>query len=403
VIFILAPSDTPAAENNLGIRQAKPTGLDQPRWPQNNTATKPDPNPQPNAPIRFSNTNKSTPAQTGESTRRAQPVVKPITLIAAIVAGAAGVRVKLAPLPPTQCLQLKGVVLVAFGGDRRRMIEDMRIRNLSPQTQRVYVEQVSRFARHFRQPPERLGPHEIRAWQIHLIEESRLAASSISVAVAALRFVYTVTLKRPWIVEDDIPTGRQPKKLPVVPSPEEVARFLDAVKGPKHRMILTVCYATGLRISEAVSLRPTAIDSQRMVIRVEAGKGRKDRYVMLSPTLLKLLRTYWKEAHPKEWLFPGDRPERPITACAVEIACRQALEQSGLGKAITPHSLRHAFAVHLLESGADLRTIQLLLGHRSLNTTSRYLRIATSKVCATASPLEALHTAIAKVPALTPA
>jgi integrase/recombinase XerD len=188
---------------------------------------------------------------------------------------------------------------------RRRMIEDMRIRNLSPQTQRAYVEQVSRFARHFRQPPERLGQHEIRAWQIHLIEERRLAASSISVAVAALRFVYTVTLKRPWIVEDDIPTGRQPKKLPVVPSPEEVARFLDAVKSPKHRMILTVCYATGLRISEAISLRPTAIDSQRMVVRVEAGKGRKDRYVMLSPTLLKLLRTYWKGARPKEWLFPG--------------------------------------------------------------------------------------------------
>jgi integrase/recombinase XerD len=159
---------------------------------------------------------------------------------------------------------------------RRRMIEDMRIRNLSPQTQRAYVEQVSRFARHFGQPPERLGQDEIRAWQVYLVEERRLAASSISVAVAALRFVYSVTLKRPWIVEDDIPTGRQPKKLPVVPSPEEVARFLDAVKSPKHRMILTVCYATGLRISEAVSLQAAAIDSQRMVIRVEAGKGRKD-------------------------------------------------------------------------------------------------------------------------------
>jgi integrase/recombinase XerD len=171
---------------------------------------------------------------------------------------------------------------------RRRMIEDMRIRNLSPQTQRAYVEQVSRFARHFGLSPEQLGQDEIRAWQIHLVEDRRLAAGSISVAVAALRFVYTVTLKRPWIVDDDIPTGRQPKKLPVVPSPEEVARFLDAVKSPKHRMILTVCYATGLRISEAVSLKPAAIDSQRMVIRVEAGKGRKDRYVMLSPTLLNL-------------------------------------------------------------------------------------------------------------------
>jgi integrase/recombinase XerD len=211
---------------------------------------------------------------------------------------------------------------------RRRMIEDMRIRNLSPQTQRAYVEQVSRFARHFGLPPEQLGQDEIRAWQIYLAEDRRLAGSSISVAVAALRFVYSVTLKRPWIVEDDIPTSRQPKKLPVVPSPEEVARFLDAVKSPKHRMILTVCYATGLRISEAISLKPAAIDSQRMVIRVEAGKGRKDRYVMLSPTLLKLLRTYWKEARPKEWLFPGDRPAQPITACAVEIACRQTLEHA---------------------------------------------------------------------------
>ena len=286
---------------------------------------------------------------------------------------------------------------------RRRMIEDMRIRNLSPHTQRAYVEQVSRFARHFGHPPERLGPDEIRTWQLHLVEEKQLAASSISVAVAALRFLYKVTLKRPWMIEDDIPTGRQPKKLPVVPSPEEVARFLDAITSPKHRVILTVCYATGLRISEAVSLRPPAIDSQRMVIRVATGKGRKDRYVMLSPTLLKLLRIYWNEARPKEWLFPGDQPEYPISRYAVEAACRQALEQSGLGKAITPHTLRHAFAVHLLESGADLRTIQLLLGHRSLNTTSKYLRIATSKVCATVSPLESLHAVIAKAPTLTPA
>jgi len=286
---------------------------------------------------------------------------------------------------------------------RRRMIEDMRIRNLAPLTQSAYVEQVSRFARHFGQPPERLGPDEIRAWQIYLVEERRLAASSISVAVAALRFVYTVTLKGPWVVEEDIPTSRQPKKLPVVPSPEEVARFLDAVKSPKHRMILTACYAAGLRISEAVCLKPAAIDSQRMVIRVEAGKGGKDRYVMLSPTLLKLFRAYWKAARPQEWLFPGDRPGQPITTCAVEIACRQSLELSGLRKPITPHSLRHAFAVHLLESGADLRTIQLLLGHRSLNTTSRYLRIATSKVCATTSPLGALHAIPPEVPGLRPA
>lgn len=286
---------------------------------------------------------------------------------------------------------------------RRRMIEDMRIRNLAPLTQNAYVEQVARFARHFALPPERLGQEEIRTWQIYLVEERRLAASSISVAVAALRFLYTVTLKRPWVVDDDIPTSRQPKKLPVVPSPEEVAQFLDAVKSLKHRVILTVCYAAGLRISEAVYLKPAAIDSQRMVIRVEAGKGDKDRYVMLSPTLLQLLRNYWKATRPQEWLFPGDRPGQPISTSAVEIACRQTLERSGIGKAITPHSLRHAFAVHLLESGADLRTIQLLLGHRSLNTTSRYLRIATSKVCATDSPLETLHATTTKVPRPMPA
>jgi integrase/recombinase XerD len=157
-------------------------------------------------------------------------------------------------------------------------------------------------------------------------------------------------------------------------SPAEVAHFLDAVESLKQRVILTVCYAAGLPVSEAVHLKPGAIDSQRMVIRVEQGKGRKDRYVMLSPTLLDLLRDYWRTARPKEWLFPGDVPGQPITPSAVEDTCRIVRRQHGIGKPVTPHALRHAFAVHLLESGADLRTIQLLLGHRSLNTTARYLR-----------------------------
>jgi integrase/recombinase XerD len=286
---------------------------------------------------------------------------------------------------------------------RHRMIEDMQIRNLAPRTQVSYVEQVDRFARHFRKSPERLGPPEIRAWQIYLARDKRLAASSISVAVAALRFLYTVTLRREWTVKDDIPSCRQPHQLPEVLSPGEVATFLDAVKSPKQRAILTVCYAAGLRVSEAVRLKPAAIDSQRMVIRVEAGKGREDRYVMLSPRLLALLRDYWKTARPKEWLFPGDLPGEPITRFAVEHACREARERSGITRPVTPHSLRHAFAVHLLESDADLRTIQLLLGHRNLATTARYLRIATSKVCATASPLDSLHAMTAVVPDLVPA
>jgi integrase/recombinase XerD len=286
---------------------------------------------------------------------------------------------------------------------RLRMIDDMQIRNLAPLTQTAYIQQISRFARHFGQPPERLGLDDIRAYQIHLVRDKHMAASSISVAVAALRFLYTTTLKRAWTVEEDIPAGRRPRTLPNVLSQEEVGQFLNAVRDLKHRVILTICYAAGLRISEAVHLRPSAIDSQRMVIRVEQGKGRKDRYVMLSPKLLDILRSYWKMTRPTEWLFPGDRPGQPITKAAVERVCRQTRERSGITRPITPHSLRHAFAVHLLEAGADLRTIQLLLGHRSLTTTARYLRIATSKVCATASPLDSLHGMTPNVPDLVPA
>jgi len=223
------------------------------------------------------------------------------------------------------------------------MIDDMQIRNLAPLTQTSYVQQVSLFARHFGQPPERLGREEIRAYQIYLTRDKQMAASSIAVAVAALRFLYTVTLKRDWIVQKDIPTGRRPQKLPDVLSQEEVAQFLNSVRSQKHRVILTICYSAGLRVSEAVHLKPAAIESRRMVIRVEEGKGRKDRYVMLSPSLLHILRDYWKRTHPGEWLFPGDRPGQPISTCAVELACSQARKRSGITKPITPHSLRHAF------------------------------------------------------------
>jgi integrase/recombinase XerD len=275
---------------------------------------------------------------------------------------------------------------------RRRMIEDLQIRNLTGNTQRVYIEQVARFARYFGKSPEHLGPAEIRAYMLHLANERRLAASSINVTVSALRFFYTITLKRPWAVKDDIPAGKQAKKLPVVMSQDEVARFLAAVDNLKHRVILTVCNATGLRISEAVRLTPDAIDSRRMVIRVVQGKGRKDRYVMLPPRLLELLRDYWKRARPGIWLFPGDRPDRPISPLTINHTCREVRARCGINKPVAPHALRHAFAVHLLEAGTDLRTIQLLLGHRNLSTTARYLLIATSKVCATTSPLESLHT-----------
>ena len=262
---------------------------------------------------------------------------------------------------------------------RQRMIEDMQVRNLALHTQRAYIQQISLFARHFGKSPEILGPADIRAYQLHLSQEKRLSASSILVAVAAIRFLYKVTLGRGWSVDEIIPTCRKPQKLPVVLSQDEVARFLDAVDSRKHRAILTICYAAGLRISEAVRLTPAAIDSHRMVICVEEGKGRKDRYVMLSPRLLDVLRTYWRAVHPKNFLFPGDIPDQPISTFAVQHACKKARRRAGIAKPVTPHSLRHAFAVHLLESGTDLRTIQLLLGHRNLSTTARYLRLATSK------------------------
>jgi len=270
------------------------------------------------------------------------------------------------------------------------MIEDMQLRNLAPNTQISYIQQVCCFARHFGKSPADLGEDEIRAYQVYLTSEKKLAPGSIHIAVAALRFLYKVTLRKEWTLTDVLPLPKKPRTLPIVLSPEEVQQFLGSVENLKHRAILTTCYAAGLRISEAVHLTPAAIDSQRMVIRVDQGKGQKDRYVMLSPALLTILRAYWRTVRSRDWLFPGDRPGEPITRHAAADACQKAHRLSGLSKPVTPHSLRHAFAVHLLESGTDVRTIQLLLGHRSLATTARYLRIATSKVCATESPLELL-------------
>jgi len=272
---------------------------------------------------------------------------------------------------------------------RQRMLEDMGIRNLAENTQLSYLQQVSAYARFFNRSPEQLGPEQVRTYQLHLRETRKLAPSSISIAVSALRFLYKVTLKRNW-APDDIPMPKLPFKLPVILSPEEVMHFLNSIANLKHRTILTAAYAAGLRVSEATMLKVTNIDSKRMVLRVDDGKGAKDRDVMLSPRLLEELRSYWKIARPKVWLFPGNIPGRPITTDAVEAACQKAHRACGIHKPITPHSLRHAFATHLLESGADVRRIQLLLGHRSLATTSRYLKVATSTVCATTSPYDLL-------------
>jgi integrase/recombinase XerD len=273
---------------------------------------------------------------------------------------------------------------------RQRMLEDMQIRNFSQNTRESYLLQVSLFARHFRRSPEGLGPVNIRTYQVYLTNEKKLAPGSIHIATSALRFLYTVTLKRPWDVEEVLPLPKAPQTLPVILSPEEVLKFLSSVPRLKGRTVLTICYAAGLRISEAIALKPADIDSKRMTLRVDQGKGQKDRYVMLSERLLVILRDWYRAARPTPWLFPGVIPGSHVTREGINDASRLGHQRSGLVKPVTPHSLRHAFACHLLESGTDLRTIQLLMGHRSLSTTARYLRLATSKVCATRSPLDLL-------------
>ena len=272
---------------------------------------------------------------------------------------------------------------------RLRMTEDMQVRHFSPRTQDAYLQQVSLFARHFGQSPASLGPDRsattscssptARRWRpARSWSRSRPCASSTKSPSSKAGT---------WDLGQSIPYPKQPRKLPVVASPEEVLRFLDCAPGLKHRAILTACYAAGLRVSEAVSLRPSDIDSRRQVIRIHQGKG---RYVMLSPRLLAVLRDYWRTFRPtsRQWLFPGASPAQPLTTKAVVVACHKALRLSRLSKPLTPHSLRHCFAVHLLEAGTDIRTIQLLLGHRSLSTTARYLHLAAFKVSTTTSPLD---------------
>jgi len=272
---------------------------------------------------------------------------------------------------------------------RQRMIDDMTVRNFAPNTQESYLHQIDGFARHFNKSPERLGPEEIREYQIYLAKERHAAVGTRSVAVSALRFLYKVTLQRDWTVEL-IPTPKKETHLPVILSPEEVLRLLQAAPSFSHHVIFSTMYGTGMRVSETVHLRATDIDSQRMMIRVEQGKGRKDRYVQLSPKLLELLRSYWRLARPRVWLFPGQADNEPLSRDAVGQAVARASQRAGIHKRPSPHSLRHAYAVHLLEAGTDLRKIQLLLGHRSLSTTARYLRLATNTVCATTSPLDLL-------------
>lgn len=271
---------------------------------------------------------------------------------------------------------------------RRRMIDDMSLRNLSPATQRSYLHAVTKFSRYFGRSPDRLGLEDVRAFQVRLVSQG-ISWPALNQTVCALRFFYGVTLDRGEIPER-IAYARTPRKLPVILSADEVVRFLEAVPSLKARAALTTAYAAGLRASEAVSLKVANIDSARMLIQVHHGKGAKDRTLMLSPQLLTILRAYWRLARPEEWLFPGRSPDEPIDVQVLHAACRSATKAAGLVKRVSVHTLRHSFATHLLESGVDIRIIQVLLGHNNLSTTARYTHVATTTIAATQSPLDRL-------------
>lgn len=271
---------------------------------------------------------------------------------------------------------------------RRRMTEDMTVRNLSPATQQSYISAVSKFSRFFGRSPDQLDLEDVRTFQVHLVAKG-ISWPGLNQIVCALRFFYGVTLRRDEIPER-IAYARQPRKLPEVLSADEVVRFLEAVPSLRTRVALTTAYAAGLRASEAVSLKVANIDSGRMVIRVQQGKGGKDRYVMLSAQLLGILRTYWRLARPKDWLFPGRAPAKPIEVNVLHAACRSACVASGLAKRVTVHTLRHSFATHLLESGTDIRIIQVLLGHSNLSSTARYTHVSSGLIRQTNSPLDRL-------------
>ena len=275
---------------------------------------------------------------------------------------------------------------------RRRMIDDMTLRNLSPATQRSYLHAVTKFSRHFGCSPDRLGLEDVRSFQVHLVAQG-VSWPALNQIVCALRFFYGVTLDRAEIPER-IVYARTQRKLPAILGADEVVRFLEAVPSLKTRVALTTAYAAGLRASEAVSLKVADIDSARMVLQVRHGKGAKDRTVMLSAALLAILRSYWRLTRPNDWLFPGRGPDKPIDVQVLHAACRSAAKAAGLTKKVSVHTLRHSFATHLLESGTDIRIIQVLLGHANLSTTARYTHVATSTIARTSSPLDRLDIAV---------
>jgi integrase/recombinase XerD len=272
---------------------------------------------------------------------------------------------------------------------RQRMQEDLRLRNFSERTIRRYTHIVAEFAKYFHKSPDQLGPEHVRSFLLYLLNERKLAWGTIQGARSALKFLYARTLKQTWF-DQEVIKPKVRRKLPTVWSREEVCALLDAPMNTKHRAPLALYYSAGLRCQEALDLKVSDIDSKRMVIHIREGKGKFPRQVMLSPKLLEILRVYWRWCKPKDWLFPGKQAGQPLKANAVRVVCQKLRKQLGIKKPLSPHVLRHSFASHLLDTGTDLRSIQLLLGHRDLETTSRYLHVSEARLHATPSPLDEL-------------
>src|SRR5271169_2363741 len=271
------------------------------------------------------------------------------------------------------------------------MLDELQRRNYSQHTVNTYLHAVEDFSRYFHHSPDRLGPDHIRQYQAYLFRERKLQAATIACCTAALRFLYVKTLRRPYLAEH-IPFPKRPRQLPVVLSPEEVQRLIDAAENLMRRTMVMTLYSTGVRCSELCHLKVSDIDSERMVIHVHKGKGGRDRDVLLSPKLLETLREYWRWMKPKTFLFPGTvnglRADKPISAKMVWEACREAAQRAGITKAVRPHLLRHSFATHLVEGGADLPTVQALLGHVDLKPTSIYLHLSERHIKAAGTPLD---------------
>lgn len=274
---------------------------------------------------------------------------------------------------------------------RRRMSEEMKLRNFAPGTQEVYISAVAQFAAHFGKSPELLGKEEVRQYLIHLVEHRRVCWSTYNISLCSLRFLYHEVLGRDELLKS-IRCPKELKRLPVVLSTEEVQKFLEAAPTLRQKAMFSTIYSAGLRVSELVNLRIKDIDRDRKMIRIEQSKNAKDRYTPLSPTLLALLRDYWKQARPKEWLFPGDVPNRPVTRETVRRNCSETGIRAGLTKHVTAHCLRHSYATHMLEAGVDLRTLQVLLGHRNVKTTAKYTHVSEQLIKSAPSPLDRLGT-----------